>query len=75
MTTFKANKIYSTRSTCDHNCIFSFRVVKRTAKRITLRDMSDGKEFVRGISVWHDAETCMPFGSYSMAPVLTARDN
>ena len=71
MVKFEIGKTYSTRSACDHDCVFSFTVVARTAKRLTLRD-GRGNEFARGVSEWEGAETCLPLGRYSMAPVISA---
>ena len=65
--TFKAGSTYSTRSVCDHNCIFSIEVVSRTAK--TLRT-ADGKTL--RISIYDGVEQVKPCGSYSMAPIISA---
>lgn len=35
MAQFEAGKTYTTRSICDHDCIISLTVIKRTAKTIT----------------------------------------
>lgn len=66
---FETGKTYSTRSICDHNCIFSITVISRTAKTIktkcskTLRVKEyDGNEQVK------------PFGSYSMCAIIGADD-
>jgi len=73
---FKIGQTYSTRSICNHECIFSFKVIKRTAKSVWIEEQDMG--LVRGetgrkkITVWKDAESFKPFGSYSMAPIVTA---
>ena len=36
MTTFETGKTYQARSIGDHNCIFTFKVIKRTEKTITI---------------------------------------
>jgi len=36
MSTFVVGKTYTTRSVCDHDCIISATIVKRTAKTVTL---------------------------------------
>lgn len=71
MQRFEVGKTYQTRSIGDHNCIISATIAKRTAKTV---QTTDGKTF--RISVWHDesAEFIKPWGSYSMAPMLTAKD-
>ena len=67
MLKFEENKTYQTRSICDHDCIISIKVAKRTAKTITT---DEGKLF--RISIWDDKETIKPYGSYSMAPIIRA---
>ena len=69
--TFEIGKTYTARSACDHDCIFSYEVVARTAKTVTLRDKF-GEIRRRGIRVSFDSEICFPQGSFSMAPVLSA---
>lgn len=68
--TFTIGETVATRSACDHDCIFRFEVVARTAKFVTLHD---GHQTYRvGIKIWNDQESAMPFGSYSMAPIVRA---
>lgn len=67
MTKFKPGKTYSTRSVCDHDCIISVTVAKRTAKTITT---DAGKTF--RVSEYNGAEFVKPWGSYSMAPIVDA---
>lgn len=68
---FKVGTTYQARSICDYECIFSFEVIKRSAKRVTLRH--EGQEFTRGVKV-DDAgnEFTYPLGTYSMAPTIRA---
>lgn len=70
-TKFESGKTYSTRSACDHNCVFSYEVVKRTTKTVTLKD-NYGKQTRRGVKERNGIEFCYPEGVYSMCPVLTA---
>ena len=70
MKTFQVGRTYSTRSICDHDTIFSFEVVSRTAKTVTLRQ--HGKIFRRGVYVYDGAEQCKPYGSYSMCAIISA---
>lgn len=74
-TKFAVGQTYWTRSACDHNCIFTFVVVARTAKQVTLS--YQGRTFKRGVYTWgtDQTEQCRPLGSYSMAPVLSADKN
>jgi len=66
---FEVGKTYSTRSICDHNCIISVTVAKRTAKTITT---PEGKTF--RISTYEGNEQVKPWGSYSMCPIVGADD-
>jgi hypothetical protein len=68
MTTFEAGKTYQTRSICDHDCIISVTVAKRTAKTVT---DATGKTF-RISQDYRGNEMIRPWGNYSMAPVLSA---
>jgi hypothetical protein len=71
MTKFAVGKVYSMSSPCDHNCIWTYEVIKRTEKTIVLQD-EYGKVKRCRISEWRDCERVLPLGSYSMAPVLSA---
>lgn len=71
-TQFQVGKTYTTRSACDYDCIFSFTVVARTDKNITIvGDLLD-KPVRRKVRVYGAQESVMPYGSYSMAPVISA---
>lgn len=67
MSKFEAGKTYTTRSIGDHNCIIKVTVASRTAKTIKTLD---GKTF--RISEYENVECIKPWGSYSMAPILSA---
>ena len=71
MNTFKTNTVYKTRSICDSECIFSFEVVSRTSKTVTIKSKMDGL-VKRKIFIYDNSECIMPLGSYSMAPMLKA---
>lgn len=71
-TQFQVGKTYTTRSACDYDCIFSFTVVARTDKSITITGDLLDKPTRKKIRVYSDSESVMPYGSYSMAPVITA---
>lgn len=68
---FEINKTYSCCSICDSNCTWTFKVLKRTAKFVTLEDQ-DGKVFRKKVTVFDGDEQCNPLGNYSMAPILRA---
>lgn len=71
---FEVGRSYSVRSYCDHDTVFTFTVVKRTAKFITVRDRF-GDERRVGVKVDHldnGREWALPCGNYSMAPAISA---
>ena len=72
MNTFQTGRTYATRSICDHECIFSFVILARTAKTVTIN--VHGKVVRRGLSIWEGNEQFSPFGRYSMAAIVGADD-
>lgn len=70
MMKFEIGKTYEARSACDYDCIFSFEVVARTAKQITIKVR--GEEVKRGVSMYEGSEVCFPLGKYSMCPIIRA---
>lgn len=67
---FEVGKSYWTRSIGDSECIFSFEIVSRTAKQVTFHSRGDTQK--RGIYVYDNSERFMPFGKFSMAPIISA---
>lgn len=67
MKKFEIGKTYYTKSICDSNCIFSNKIIDRTAKTVTL----DNNKKLR-IYVYEDVERIKPLGNYSMCPVYSA---
>ena len=76
MKRFEIGKTYSMRSPGMHDCIWSFTVVSRTPKTVTLRDNDSGEKKTCRINgpmtQYNGAETVLPLGHYSMCPVLDA---
>jgi hypothetical protein len=70
MKKFKTGATYSARSICNYDVIWEFEIKRRTAKSVWVE--VDGQVKRRAISVWDNAETFSPFGSYSMAPIVRA---
>jgi hypothetical protein len=70
MAKFEVGKTYYDRSICDHNCIFSFEIISRTAKQVTIKQ--HGKISKRGLTVYDGVEQFKPFGSYSMCAIVRA---
>lgn len=67
---FEVGRTYSTRSICDHDCVYSFTILARTAKSVTVE--VHGKTVRRGLSIYDGVEQFKPFGSYSMAAIISA---
>ena len=67
MNTFEAGKTYTTRSACDHDCVIRVTVASRTAKTIKT---AAGKVLRVGVS--YGVEYVKPWGTYSMAPIVSA---
>ena len=67
---FRVGKTYATRSACDHDCIFSFVILARTEKTVTI-DVH-GRTVRRGVSLHNGIEQFAPFGRYSMAAIISA---
>ena len=70
---FEVGKSYSMHSPCDTECIWTYKVIARTASTITLQDTHGQTQKYRvKVSPVFDAECCYPLGRYSMSPILTA---
>lgn len=69
---FEVGKIYTTRSACDHDCIFAFTIVGRTDRTVTVQDRHGSKPKRRKIDLIDGVEYIYPCGKYSMCPVLRA---
>ena len=69
-TQFQVGKTYYQRSICDHNCIFRFTILARTAKSVTIT--VHGKTARRGLSIYNDVEQFKPHGNYSMCTIVGA---
>lgn len=73
--TFQTGQSYQARSACDHDCVWTFTVTARTAKFVTLVDELTGETFRVGVktSTYGEShEYALPFGTYSMAPTISA---
>lgn len=63
-TAFQVGETYSATSACDSNCVWTFEVVARTAKFITLREDS-GETMRVGVRAHDGEEWASPFGSFT----------
>lgn len=73
MTKFEIGRTYTMKSPCNQDCVWTYEVIKRTAKTITI---TNGKSEIRcrisKSSEMLGTETVYPLGQYSMAPTLRA---
>lgn len=70
MMKFEEGKKYYCRSICDHGCIFTIEVVKRTAKTVTY--IYDGQQRRSNIKLDDNGNEYIKPDNYSMAPVFRA---
>jgi hypothetical protein len=70
---FQVGRTYSTRSIGDHECIYSFKILGRTAKTVTVV-VENNKVVRRGLYIHNDIEHFKPFGTYSMCAIIGADD-
>jgi hypothetical protein len=67
---FEIGKQYSARSICDSDTVFTFTILKRSAKFITIKAWGEEKRV--GIYEYDGAEQARPLGNYSMCPIIRA---
>lgn len=74
MKKFEIGRTYTMRSICDHDCVWTYTITKRTAQTVTITDGKETKtcRICKQASQYRDAETIHPLGRYSMAPSLSA---
>lgn len=72
MEQFKVGQSYSTRSACDYDCIITVTIDRRTAKTVSAKVRGESKTF--RLAEVDGAESIRPWGSFSMAPMITAKD-
>ena len=74
MKQFIIGEQYTMRSICNHDAVWTYTVLARTAQTITVTDGKEAKKLrvSKKISEYRNAETVFPLGQYSMAPMLTA---
>lgn len=74
MITIEAGTTLTARSVCDSDCVFTAKIISRTAKMATVETM-DGVKRCK-IKVWHDGskEYIQPFGNYSMSVIFSANE-
>lgn len=69
---FQVGATYAQRFTSDWDSIASFTITARTAKTVTTT--MHGKTATRRLSIYDGKEQFKPFGSYSMAMIVSADD-
>ncbi len=71
MKKFSVGQKLTARSVCNHDCIYSGVVIKRTPKFVTIEIKGYGERRVK-VHVYDDYEMVFPLGRYSMAPIFKA---
>jgi len=71
-TKFNVGQTYSGRFMCDYDSKAHFTILSRTAKSVKVAVR--GKVVTRRVSEYCGVEQFKPFGSYSMAMVIDAKD-
>jgi hypothetical protein len=69
---FVVGQTYATRSICDYDTVYRFKIVARTAKQLTFEQ--HGAQKRRGIYVYEGVEQFKPYGTYSMCAIVGADD-
>ena len=71
ITRFVVGGTFQTRSVCAHNCVISVTIESRTACFVRT---TEGQRFkvARSEVAGGEVETIRPWGSFSMAPTITA---
>ena len=70
---FNVGQTYETRAIGDHNCVYSFKVQKRTAKTVTITGSLIAGYGRRTIKIDDDgSEYVFPTGQHSFAPIIRA---
>ena len=72
MNQFKPGKTYFCRSICDYECVWTYKVTKRTNKTIYVIQDGTGPEKALRVKTDASGEYTYPLGRYSMAPILDA---
>lgn len=67
---FETGKTYYTKSICDSEIIYKFKIERRNMKSVWI--MIDGKLKRRALKYHGGSEYFEPFGNYSMSPMIKA---
>ena len=74
MKKFEAGQTVTTRSNCDYDCTFSAKIISRTEKTVLIDcEHIKGKRCKVYKTYDGQAEYFLPFGNYSMAPMMEAK--
>jgi hypothetical protein len=78
MIQFEAGKTYETRSNTDWECIISAEIVRRTDRTLVIKTRTnpEGKRVKIYRSNYNGSayEYFLPWGNFSLSPVITAKD-
>ena len=67
---FKVGQVYTTRSACDHDCVYDFQILERTEKSVKIEVWGVFKR--RKISGHNGVEQFLPHGRHSMCAIVRA---
>jgi hypothetical protein len=69
---FEVGNTYYCRSVCDHECIWTYKIVSRTEKTVKT-ECGKTWRINQKLTAWNNGiESLYPHGVHSMCPVLTA---
>lgn len=77
---FEVGKTYATRSIGNTDCIIAAKILRRTAATVTVEMVRGGIcgdkvrtfRISKGLTAFIGAEAIKPWGTYSMAPTISA---
>lgn len=74
MKTIKTGQTLTSRSICDHNCIFELFIIERKGNFCTIKE--PGSDYTRRVKVRlnYDGDECLRPDTYSMCPTYKAID-
>ena len=76
MKKFEIGKTYTMRSACNHECVWAYEVLSRTAQTITVKCLTTNNikkcRVNKYLTERNNQEAVFPLGNYSMAPILRA---
>lgn len=69
---FKVGQTYTTRSICNYDCIYSFKVVKTSKSSVWFTGSCTKGVQRRAVKSYDGKQYFSPLGTYSMSPTIFA---